>query len=254
MTVINNYQTWLALQQLVNVQQNGQIPPSVFNTWYNEVSIGLFKKYVEEFQLNQTMDDLLSPFQTFVNQLILPVTGQNWGLAKYPPNYEYFANASLLRQKEEDICFCNSDFPIIDGSGQSKKYTDPDFAQMKINFAGANVEERQINLIDVSRWPSCLNHHTKGPTWKDPKMTQYAGGFRVAPKGITSIVLSYFTTPIESVFNYTISSDDIAIYNPTTSIQLQWSEQVLPLFLVELQKKYAAYVGSPEMFQMTTGA
>lgn len=254
MTVINNYQTWLALQQLVNVQQNGQIPPSVFNTWYNEVSLGLFKKFAEDFSTNQVMNDLLSPFQQRVNIMVANVTGQNWGLVSYPSNYEYFISASILRQMEEDTCFCNESFPIIDGNGKSKKFTDPDFAEMKINFAGANVEERQLNLIDSQRWASCLTHKTKQPTWKDPKMTQFVGGFRVAPKGITSMVLAYLTTPTESVFNYTISTDDIAIYDPATSVQLQWSEQALPFFLVELQKKYAAYVGSPEIFQMTTGA
>lgn len=250
MTPINNYDTWIKLQQRVNVQQNGQIPPSVFNGWYNDASLTLFKNFVEEFQLNQVMNDLLAPFQVFVNQLIASVTGQNWGLAKFPSDYEYFANASLLRQKEEDTCFCNSAFPFIDGDGKSQKYTDPDYAQMKINFAGNNVEEKQINLIDVSRWPSCLNHHTKGPTWNDPKMTQYAGGFRVAPKGITAIVLSYFKTPRESVFNYTISADDIAIYDPLTSVELEWSEQAQPYFLVELEKRYAAYVGETKIFEM----
>lgn len=254
MTVINNYQTWLAIQQLVNTQQNGQIPPSVFNTWYNEVSLGLFKKFAEEYQLNQTMSDLLSPFIKPVNVLVSNITGQNWGLAVYPGDYEYFLNAAILRQEEEDTCFCNKDFPIIDGNRKSQKFTDPDFAQMKINFAGANVEERTLTLIDTQRWSSCLNHYTKKPTWKDPKMTQFNGGFKVSPKGITSIVLYYLSTPIQSVFNYTISPQDILIYTPGTSIQLQWSVQVLPLFLVELQKKYAAYVGSPEMFQMTTGA
>lgn len=254
MTVINNYDTWLALQQLVNVQQNGQIPPSVFNTWYNEVNKALFKKFAEEYQTNQVMSDLLSPFIKPVNILVSIVTGQNWGLVRYPSDYEYFLSASILRQEEEDTCFCNKEFPIIDGDGKIQKYTDPDFAQMKINFAGANVEERQVNMVDTQRWASCLNHYTKGPTWTNPKITQYQSGFKVSPKGITSIVLYYLKTPKESVFNYTISADDIAIYDPATSLQLEWSAQVLPLFLVELQKKYAAYVGSPEIFQMTTGA
>ncbi len=254
MTVLNVYDTWLALQQLVNVQQNGQVPPSVFNTWYNEVSFMLHKRFGEEFQLNQVMSDLLSPFIIPVNVLGIAQAGQNWTLFRYPLDYQYFVNASILRQKAEETCFCNKELPIIDGDGKAKKYTDPDFAQMKISYAGANVEERQIHLIDASRWASCLNHTTKGASWDNPKATQFKGGFKVAPKGLTSIVLSYLKTPVQSVFNYTISADDILIYDPITSVQLEWSNQVLPLFLVELQKKYAAYVGSPEMFQMTTGA
>ena len=250
MTPINNYDTWLKLQQRVNVQQNGQIPPSVFNGWYNEVSLILFKKYAENFQTNQIMSDLMSPFERYVNVLISSVTGQNWGLAKYPPDYEYFINSAILRQKEEDTCFCNKDFPIIDGNGKSQKYTDPDFAQMRVNFAGANVEEEVINLVDASRWSACLNHHTKGPTYNSPKMTQFQSGFKVAPKGITSIVLAYWKTPQPSIFNYTISAQDILIYDPLTSQQLEWSEQAQPLFLDEMEKMYAMYVNEGSIFQM----
>lgn len=234
----------------MNVQQNGQIPPSVFNTWYNEVSLQLFKTFYEHYQTNQVEADLLAPFEKRVNVLVSNVTGQNWGLAAYPSDYEYFIGMSILRQQEEETCFVNDTFPLIDGNGKSMKFSDPDFAAMKINFAGANVEERQLNLIDSQRWPSCLTHRTKGPTWTNPKATQFAGGFRVAPKGIAAVVLAYLSTPTPSVFNYTVSTQDILIYNPATSVQLQWSVQVLPYFLEELQKKYASYVGDPNLFQM----
>lgn len=250
MTVINNYDTWIALMQLVNVQQNGQIPPSVFNKWYNEVSDWYFKKLAEEYQTAQVQSDLLSPFVKAVNVPVVMQPGYSWGLCNYPSDYEYFLSAQLLRQEVENTCFYNKELPIIDGDGASKKYTDPDFAQMTINFAGANVVERSLQLIDTQRWSSCLNHTTKGPTWDSPKMTQFQGGFRVAPKGISSIVLYYLKTPVQSVFNYTISADDIAIYTPGTSVQLEWSVQVRPVFLAELQKKYAAYVGDSTMYQM----
>lgn len=250
MTVINNYQTWLALLQLVNVQQNGQIPPSVFNTWYNEVSDWLFKKLAEDFQLNQVMSDLLSPYLVPVNVIVADQTGQNWGLAAYPADYQYFANAAILRQREEEHCFMREELPIIDGDGKAKKFTDPDIAQMKIQFAGANVEESPVQLIDTGRWNNCLAHRKKKPTWKEPKITQYNAGFKVSPKGINALLLTYLKTPRKSVFNYTISAQDILIYDALTSVQLEWSDQVLPIFLPELQKKYAAYVGDDKLYQM----
>lgn len=255
MTVINNYQTWLALLQLVNVQQNGQIPPSVFNTWYNEVSDWLFRKLAEEMQLNQVMSDLLSPYLVPVNVLVADRPGENWGLAAYPANYQYFQSAAILRQREEEKCLLKVDengvpYPVIDNDGKAKKFEDPDFAQMKVNFAGANVEERPLQLIDTQRWSNCLIHARKNPTWKNPKMTQINQGFKVAPKGLTSIVLYYLKTPQKSIFTYTISAQDILIYDAVNSQQLEWSDQVLPIFLPELQKKYGAYIGDDKMYQM----
>jgi hypothetical protein len=250
MTVINNYQTWLALLQLVNVQQNGQVPPSVFNTWYNEVSDWLFKKLAEEYQLNQVMSDLLSPYLVPVNVLITAMPGENWGRAPYPTDYQYFQSAAILRQRDEEKCFLKQDLPIIDGDGKSKRFEDEDIAAMKVKFAGENVEERPVQLIDTQRWSNCLNHARKKPTWKDPKITQYNAGFKVSPKGLTSLVLYYLKTPKKSVFNYTISAQDILIYDSLTSVQLEWSDQVLPMFLPELQKKYAAYIGDEKLYQM----
>lgn len=251
MTTINNYDTWLALMQSVNVQQNGQIPPSVFNSWYNECNEWLFKELVKEFQTSQVLSDLLSPFITYTNVRVLDQRGQNFGLAAYPSDYEYFCGATILRPKEENTCFYNKELPIIDGDGKSKKFTDPDFAQMIVHFAGAEVGETPVKMIDTARWPACLMHKTKGPNWDNPKITQFSSGFKVSPKGITSVVLAYFHTPRKSVFGYTISADDIAIYNPGTSVQLEWSVQALPKFIPFLQEKYAAYIGDTNTFSMS---
>lgn len=250
MTTINVYQTWQQLLQVVNVQQNGQIPPTVFLGWYNETSLWLFKRLAEEYQLSQIMSDLLSPYAKYVNVMTTTASGQNFSIAPYPADYEYFLSAAILRQAEEDTCFCNKDYPLINGNGQSVPYTDPDIAQMKVNFAGANVEERQINLIDTQRWASCLNHYTKKPIWDNPKMTQFQGGFKVAPKGITSLLLYYLQTPTQAIFNYTVSSQDILIYQPVGSTQLQWSVQVLNIFLGNLVIKYGLYIDDPTIVKM----
>ena len=62
MNVINNFQTWQTLMRTVNVQQNGQIPPAVFDAWYNDVSDWFLKYLVDLYQVNQIVSDLLSPF------------------------------------------------------------------------------------------------------------------------------------------------------------------------------------------------
>ncbi len=249
MTVINNFDTWIALSRLVNVQQNGQIPPGVFDTWYNDVSDWYLQHLVERYQLTQVISDLMYPYVLIANKMVTTQPGQNWGLVTYPSDYQYFLNATLLRQKAEEKCFISEEFPLIDDNGAAKKYTDPDFAQMKVNFAGYNVEETQINAVDSSRWAACLNHATKNPTWKNPKMTQFNNGFKVAPKGINSVLIYYVKTPVKSVMAYTISND-IAIYNAAGSTQLEWSNQVSPVFLSKLVSKYGIYIDNANYVKM----
>lgn len=250
MTPINNFQTWQNLMTLVNVQQGGQIPPTVFNNWYNEVSAWYFKNLAQEYATTQVLSDFLKPFTRFVNVIVAQQVGANFGIATYPADYEFFLNASVLYPKDENTCFFSDKYPIIDTGGKFRQYDDPDIAQLRIAYAGANVMESQLNKVDIDKWPSCLNHITKGPTLQQPKMTQFDGGFKVAPKFVQSIVLYYLKTPVKSVFSYTIGTGDIAIYNAGGSTQLEWSEQVMPIFLAELQKKYAAYTRDMDMYQM----
>ena len=250
MTVINNYTTWQQLLQLVNVQQNGQIPPSVFIGWYNEASKQIFKDLAEQFQLNQIISDLLSPYQKIQLIQAVPQPGQNWSLIPYPSDYQYFVGATILTQQQEDECFSASNLPIIDDDGKSKRYTDPDFAQMAANYAGANIVEGIVWLIDSARWPAALESKTKGPTLKKPKAVQYQGGFKVAPKGIASVLLYYLTTPQDSIFSYTVSAQDILIYNAGASTQLQWSDQILPWMLAILTINYGGYVNDPGIIKM----
>lgn len=250
MTTINNYTTWQALLQLVNVQQNGQIPPTVFNMWYNEVNKEVFKELANLYQANQVMSDLLSPFSSISLLQVVSQSGQNFGLCKYPSDYQYFVGSNVLTQLQEDECFKNSDFPIIDDDGKAQRYTDPDYAQLAINYAGANTEEGQAQLVDSQRWASCLTHKTKGPTLAAPKILQFQGGFRVAPKGVASMVLYYLKTPKDSVFAYTVSNQDILIYDASNSTQLEWSDQVQPWFLAILVKKYGLYINSDSIMKM----
>jgi len=246
MTVINNYDTWIKSMRRVNVQQNGQMPPTVFNGWYNEANQRLFRMMAAQYQTDQDSADLLMPFTKIVLLPVDPRPGQNWGLVTVPTDYEYFRGAAILTQKQEDECFSNSNLPIIDGDGKSKKYIDPDYAQMAANYVGANMEEGQIQLIDALRWQSCLTHHTKGATLAQPKATQYNQGFKIAPKGVVSVLLYYFSTPPDSVFAYTISDEDILIYDANASQQLLWSNQMQPQFLDIIEKLYYGYVDKKE--------
>lgn len=244
MTVIDEYTTWLQLMSLCNVQQNGQIRPQTdFQNWYNNVNTEMFHAKAAKFQLGQQVTDELSPF---LSTAICPVVN---GYVQLPADYEYVTDMRIIRQKDEQTCKPLGKFPIIDGTGKSVMFTDPDYAKMIQQYACMGVVQKSVTIIDNQRWASCLNHETKGPTMDEPKATQNKGGFNIAPSVVQGVVLDYFHTPRNAVFAYTISVQDIVIYNPGGSIQLEWTNVVQNEFLFRLGMKYAASIGDADLYK-----
>lgn len=243
MTVINIYDIWQKLMSLCNVQQNGQIRPQTdFQNWYNTVNTEMFHAKAAKFQLGQQVTDELSPF---LSTVICPVIN---GYVQLPADYEYIADLRIIRQKAETTCSPLGKFPVIDGKGNSVMYTDPDYAKMIQQYASMGVVERSVTIIDNQRWAACLDHARKGPTWDNPKATQNENGFKIAPKMVQGIVMDYFHTPQNAVFAYTISAQDIVIYNSAGSTQLEWTNVIENEFLTRLAMKYASAIGDNALY------
>lgn len=250
MTPIDLFKVYQALMSEVNVQQGGQIRPvSDFMRWYNAISLELYREKVADAGINQQNNDDLAPFLEHINIVVQTVNGQ-YGLIPYPADYDAFSNLKVLRPKDGTTCGCNNKYPILD-KGKCVQIQDPDYAEMEQKFSASNLAEFTINTVDNQQWANCLSHDTKGPTFEQPKATQYSNGFQIAPAGISIVVLDYFRTPREAVFAYTIDpTTDTIIYDPTNSIQLEWSSILENEFLTRLGKKYGLHVRDSETFQM----
>lgn len=249
-TPIDIFQLWQDLMSQVNVQQGGQIRPvQDYTSWLNSISMEYFHEMVALFQRTQQISDQLSPFHRSVNIVVTPQQGQPWDLVSLPVGYENIASMRIYKQKEERTCSCVDGLPLIDCDGECHNVDDPDYAAMVQAYAGANLVEATVNIVDTSRWGSCLDSITKGPTWEKPKATQFASGYKIAPKGISVVVLDYFETPRQAVFGYTIGAGDIVVYNPSTSTQLQWTNVVKNEFLARLVKKYGVAVREDFIYQ-----
>jgi len=254
MTPIDIFDLWQSLLTEVNVQQNGQIPPFVFQNWVNAVNVEIFSDKFDSYEkVQKESDEIKVPFLKTVSIPVTVGSGATYGVVAYPSDYEYFSSAMILRQRDEKECRNREPLPVIDQGGKCTKYTDPDYAQMAVQYAAENLVTREVQLIDNQRWDSCLNHTKKGPTYNDPKITQFDGGFKIAPAGVQLMVLDYLRTPRPCVFAYTITTDDILQYNASGSTQLQWSNILKQEFLTRLSKKYAKYTQSPEIYQMAEG-
>jgi len=250
MTPLNTYDVYQSLLSEVNIQQRGQVRPVAdFEKWYNKISMELFRERVAAAELSQQLDDDLAPFKKVLNIIITPQPGYPNDLVRYPSDYEGFAGASILRQRDGGETRCNCEYPIYKDDGECLKIVDPDYAAMQARYAGESLIEAVVTKIDTQRWNSCLNHANKQPTLKNPKIVQDGTGFRIAPKGITSMVLTYYRTPRNAVFGYTLSPEDIVIYDPLTSVDLEWSSTLKGEIMARLKKIYAGHVGDGEIYQ-----
>lgn len=254
MTTINIYDLWQALMSEVNVQQNGQIRPVAdFIPWLNKISDKLFRDRVATDELSQLYADDLKPFKMRANVSVVAQPGKPYDLVPYPTDYESFANMLILRQKDTSVCACDTSAPVYEskGGGKCEKVVDLDYAAMEARYLGMNLTEVTVEKIDTQRWGSCLGHITKQPTYKNPKTTQDSTGLFIAPKGLTTVVMDYYRAPVDGVFGYVIGAGDIVIYDPGTSIQLEWSKTMKDQFMTELKKIYAIHVGDSGTYSMS---
>lgn len=253
MTTLDIYALWQAVMSEVNVQQNGQIRPVTdFTAWLNKTNDKMFRDRVASDELAQLYADDLVPFKKRVNVSVIAQSGMPYDLVPYPDDYEFFANMFILRQKDGTTCACDKTLPLYESKdGKCQQVVDPDYAAMEARYLGMNLTEVTVTKVDTGRWGSCLEHDTEGPTYDKPKTTQNSTGLFIAPKGLTTVVLDYYRTPRPAIFGYTISSQDIVIYDPLTSVQLEWSNTLQGQFIDEMKKIYSIRVNDTSTYQMT---
>lgn len=241
----------------INAHQGGHVPPSRYTSWLHEAQIDVFNDMVKDFQKTQRIADIGTIFLESVNVVVSNVSGSSWDLVKKPKGYENYGSSRIVK-KNGISCGCK-DFKEFNENGEEeigvcKTYIDEDeLAELRDKSDAQNCEVA-ISLVDNDRWGAICKHPRKYPTCNDPKMTQYAGGFKIAPKGCaTSIIMDFFRTPIKPVFNFTVinpqQEDEYYQFIENGSVHLEWSEQLIPTFISKLMDKYATFVGDANLWQ-----
>lgn len=249
-TAIDLFDLWISLRGNVNTQQGGFIrPQGNFQRWINEISFELFREKIAQFQVTQMITDELAPFLKTVNVVLTPQPGKNYDLAVFPVDYAYYASSRILVDANSH-CGCMIEGAEVMGKdGKCKPYQDHEYKEIAEKNAGADLCELSISLIPNQMWGAACNNSFKKPSYDAPIITQFASGFKVAPRNLGVIVLDYFKLPREAVFGYTLSTDDNIIYNASTSTQLEWPDSVKGEFLARLQKRYGMFVREEFIYQ-----
>lgn len=254
--MIGIFSLYESLKGRVNAHQGGHIKPSDFIDWVHQVQMDIYNDRIEAYQKTQKIADELTPFLESMNTIVSNSSGQAWDLIVKPSGYENFASARIIK-KGGLSCGIKGAKEYKDGEpveNQCKSYVDPDELQQKKNEAGSSNVELPIQLVDTDRWSAIAKHPRRKITCDTPRITQYAGGFKIMPKGCsTSIVMDFFRLPVKPVFNFSVinSGQENEYYQfvPAGSVDLEWSQQLLPEILLKLIDKYSIFVGDSNMFQ-----
>lgn len=253
--MIDLYQLFLDFNSQTNTSQNGWWRPEMdFERAINDASILIWNRKIDQAEREQKVIDDLRPF--FISKNII-VKNQNsfYGTIDQPnvKGFEYgrYGSARLLLAGE--MCVPCKD--VDEGKCSNGNFkTDQELAEDYYD----TVCEVPIEKIDNQRWPSVLQHLTKRPTLKKPKLTQINNQFQVAPRQVSVVILNYYVKPKYATFKYTLTpanlqngSGDVIIYNEAASQKLEWPETVKNEFLEILKDQYTFYTRDSQGAQIT---
>lgn len=249
--MFTTYSLYNSFASLVNTAQGSWFRPQTdFEVQANDVSTEVWDMLTKKAEKSQQEKDYLRPFLKTKNVI---VNSQNnfYGILTPPKGYERYSAARIIVHKDQTL----PDRSIDDGKCENGVYSMEEIKEEYYN----NITQHQIDLIEDKKWAACLEHLTKKPTLKKPKMVQVDNVFNVAPRQVSVVVLDYYIKPTYATFKYTISTgneqtgagDDI-IFDANASVPFEWPPTVVPEFLWRLAQRYGFFIDKQSIFNFAT--
>lgn len=243
-------------QSYVNTFQGGWFRPQTdFQNACNNISNDLWEKWTRQAEKSQEIIDNLAPFLRSQNRTTVP---QAASYAKFDPPKDYgrYASARIIVQGADTCIRCAG--LVTDADQGACSETDVESQEAVTQKYYENICERQVDKIDDQRWGAVCDHLTHKPTLQNPKITQIDGGFKVAPRSVSVVVLDYYIRPTDAVFGYVkapgnvqTGAGDQIIFDPK-STPLQWPSTVVNEFLIRLGERYGLFTRDQFMAQAST--
>lgn len=236
---IDIYDLWLSFVTTVNTFQGGWYrPQSDFQQKVNDISMSLWVKWTNEAEKSQEARDNLIFLLKSKNLIAIPAKA-NYSTVTPPPDYGRFADMAIVTTGDKTYPDNDIDEGNCDGLSDKEKITE--------NYYN-NIKTATIELIDKMRWNSCLNHETKSPTLEYPKAVQIEETFRVSPRTVSVVQLSYYIKPDNAVFGYTLAPGNRQtgagmqiIFDKSKSNNPPWPPSVKNEFIVRLGEAYGLF-------------
>jgi hypothetical protein len=238
---INMFSLWQSFRTACNTYQGGFYRPQIdFEQKVNDISMELFVEKTNMSDKSFEIKDDLQYLLKSINKIVKAAKG-NYGTFDFPDSYGRFASARILVAGSKTVPSMDENVAI--GDCQSLK----DQEEITEEYY-ASIVEHPVQLIDNQRWAGCLEHPTKGPTLSKPKMTQSNGQYKVAPRGVSVIVMDYYVEPERAVFGYTLAPGDRQtgggaqiIYDQGKSKDLPWPNTMRNEFIARLGEAFGIF-------------
>jgi len=178
-------------------QFGGYIAPDRFNDALSYVNYQLLNKYADVIEATSEISDDLIPFiVTMGDNETVPMDITSYGYGQLPDDFVKQIRAHVYGYNNLN-CSTSERVPYMVTILPNDKFN-------------GRIARRGVMLK---------------PNLKYPIATIQNGKLYVQPTGYTKCIFTYLRQPVTPVFGYTIV-DDEPIYDPTTSVELEWPEQV----------------------------
>lgn len=224
-------------------------PNTDFVKKVNDVSKALWVKWTREAEKSREATDNLLPFLRSKN-IIVDNKGI-YGTFMPPKDYGRFAAARIIVSSDQTV----PDKNVDNGKCENSALTTQEEITEKYYDS---IEPEEVEIVDDQRWNAANKHLTKKPTFENPKIRKIDGGFQVAPRKISVVVLDYYVEPKEATFAYTIApgnvqtgSGDNIVYDKKNSVPLEWPATVRDEFIIALGELYGVFVRDAFVAQLS---
>lgn len=248
--MIDLFDLYNSFRSTANVYQGGWFRPQTdFTQTCNDISKRLFVKWTREAEKSQEAKDNLQPFLRSKNMIV--DNKAIYGTFKPPDGYGRFATARIIIAANQCVPCQEVDSGRCDnGNFKTPEELTDDYYD--------SIEQIDVEMIDDNKWGAVNKHLTKKPTLQKPKIRQIDGGFQVAPRKVSVIVLDYYVEPKEATFIYSIApgnvqtgAGDQLIYDKKNSQPLEWPATVRNEFLIHLGERYGTFTRDQFMTQVS---
>lgn len=244
--MISMCQLYTNFKGKANTWQQGHFRPQSFEYAVFEASLEIFNENRKIWEQSQVVTDALAPY--FKRAQISIETVAKGGRVNYPKDYVSFSGIRYLSKKAnggkgvmcDDIDVMNEDGKVCRPLREEEKATK--------EILSEDLFERDIKKIDSQRWGSIIDHEFLFPSIERPYSTQEEKGFRVLPKGLGVVILSYLSLPERPKFVYTVDAKHKIICDPDKCTDLLWGEEMLPELMSRIKTKYASFVGNEKKY------
>lgn len=222
-----------SILSVANEDQSAVYPQSIYSSQFNVVTSLLISKLAKEYPGNPTVIDILIPFIKFSMQ---PV---KQGVFSLPDNYRNILGSPYI---------------FINGSAQCgdvpKITTAQEFltAQLK---GGCNVAP--ITIVSESEFSIKTSSTYKKPSHSNP--IGYFAGLnelgqkivKICPYDLTVVALLYIKQEGIYRYGYFMNPDDTYSYDPSTTVESEWTSAAFQPIFTAMMALYSAYVRDSEL-------